>query len=77
MSHWRRPVQRIGLIIALGALAFGSALTAQSTANKSLRSPSAAVAERDPDAYDLISTKPQFLFFRLRPPSRADTPSDR
>src|SRR5437870_6788706 len=47
MSHWRRPVQRFGLIIALGALAFGSALTAQSTANKSLRSPSAAVDDAD------------------------------
>ena len=28
---------------------------------------SAAIAERDPEAFEVISTKPRFLFFRLRP----------
>jgi len=29
--------------------------------------PSPGLRDRDPEAYELLSTKPQFLFFRLRP----------
>src|SRR5579859_7506063 len=47
MSHWRRPVQRFAFVVALGALASGGAMTAQSTVNKQLRSQTAAVDDAD------------------------------
>jgi hypothetical protein len=68
VSFWRRP------LTAMAEAIFDAGFVIERLVEPS---PSPAVADRDPEAYDLIRTKPQFLFFRLRPGSRADTPSDR
>ncbi len=58
VSFWRRPLGAMTGVIA------SAEFVIEQLAEPA---PLAALAHRDPTAYQAICTKPRFLFFRLRP----------
>ncbi|MGI8809191.1 MAG: class I SAM-dependent methyltransferase [Acidimicrobiales bacterium] len=58
VTFWRRPLTAMTSAIASAGFVIEHLIEPQ---------PSGALRERDPDAYELLSTKPRFLLFRLRP----------
>ena len=58
VTFWRRPLT--AMTAAIAAAGFVMEHVVEPEPRRELRG-------RDPEAYSLLSTKPQFLFFRLRP----------
>lgn len=58
VTFWRRPLTAMTEVIAAAGFLIEQLIEPQ---------PSPELRERDPGAYALLSTKPRFLFFRLRP----------
>ena len=58
VTFWRRPLTAMTAAIAAAGFVIERVLEPE---------PSAEIRDRDPEAYALLATQPQFLFFRLRP----------
>lgn len=58
VTFWRRPLTARCEAIAAAGFAIEQLVEPE---------PLAALADRDPVAYEEVRTKPRFLFFRLRP----------
>ena len=58
VTFWRRPLTAMTEAIAAAGFVIERLIEPE---------PSGELRDRDPEAYALLSTKPQFLFFRLRP----------
>jgi SAM-dependent methyltransferase len=61
VTFWRRPLTAMGEAIASAGFLIERLVEP---------APLAELADRDPVAYDMIRTRPRFLFFRLRPAPR-------
>ncbi len=58
VTFWRRPLTEMTQAISSADFVIEQLVEPQ---------PSSALRERDPAAYELLRTRPRFLFFRLRP----------